>query len=46
MPIFTGVVIHGGLFNVSIKSAQTNVKVVKDRLLALVQLRTREQAFN
>ena len=28
------------------KIAPTNVKVVKARLLALVQLRTREQAFN
>ena len=28
------------------KIARTNVKVVKARLLALVQLRTREQAFN
>ena len=28
------------------KVARTNVKVVKARLLALVQLRTREQAFN
>ena len=26
--------------------AQTNVKVVKTKLLAIVQLRTREQAFN
>ena len=26
--------------------ARTNVRVVKARLLALVQLRTREQAFN
>ena len=28
------------------QDARTNVKVVKARLLALVQLRTREQAFN
>ena len=28
------------------KIARTNVKVVKARLHALVQLRTREQAFN
>ena len=28
------------------KIARTNVQVVKARLLALVQLRTREQAFN
>ena len=28
------------------KIARTNVKVVKTRLLALVQLRTREQSFN
>ena len=36
-------VIYGFAYS---KIAQTNVKVVKARLLALVQLRTREEAFN
>ena len=35
-----------GLLPAYSKIVRTNVKVVKARLLALVQLRTREQAFN
>ena len=35
-----------GFYLLTAKIAQTKVKVVKARLLALVQLQTQEQAFN